>query len=376
MAQFIHRNGAWLVRISVSRDRATGRRRYHNHTVHGTKKDAQRYGTAFQRRLDLGEVVEPTRKTVDEFLDEWLLSAAGRLRERTKYEYERLLERYVRPKLGDVRLPDVTPLQIQSVYAGILKRNLSGRTVRYTHAVLSSALKQAVRWRMIATNPASAVDLPRVRRNEMHALSPEQAQHFLAAAEGNRMEAMFNVLLLGGLRPGEAYGLKWTDIDFDAKAVTIQRALSRTKSKWRLEEPKTAKSRRTVPLPPKVMDLLREHRKTQKEHRLASQSPYTDHGLVFATRTGQPLDAQNVNFQYLKGVLTKAGLPATIRLYDLRHTCATLLLAAGENPKVVSERLGHASVVLTLDVYSHVLPTMQQSATDRLDSLLFRKATA
>jgi integrase len=376
MAQFIHRNGAWLVRIPLNRDSITGKRKYHNHTVRGTKKDAQRYATAVQRRMDLGEFVEPTRKTVRDYLDVWLASAAGRVRERTKYEYERLLERYVRPELGDMRLIDVTPLHVQMMYSRMLERELSARTVRYTHSVVSSAFKQAVKWRMVPANPASAVDLPRVRREEMRALSPDEAQRFLVVADRTKCEPLFNVLLVGGLRPGEACGLKWTDVDFKSGTITVQRALSRIKGQWQLQEPKTSKSRRTVPMPLTVMNLLRDHRTRQAENRLASGLPYANHDLVFATRNGLPLDSQNVNFQYFKPLLKKAGLPLTIRLYDLRHTCATLLLAAGEHPKVVSERLGHASVILTLDTYSHVLPTMQQAATDRLDSLLFKLASA
>ena len=376
MAQFIHRNGAWLVRIPLGRDPKTAHRRYHNHTVRGTKKDAQRYATGVQRRIDLGEFAEPTKKSVSEFIDEWLASSSGRLRQRTRYEYERLLDRYVLAKIGCLKLADVTPLHVQSIYAAMLKQGLSGRTVRYTHAVLSSALKQAVRWRLIPANPASAVDLPRTAGNEMRALSPDEAQRLLAACEGNRLEALFNVLVFGGLRPGEAYALKRTDVDWNTGTITVQRALSRTRGEWVLQEPKTSKSRRTVPLPERVMVLLRSHLRQQAEARLESTLPYTDHGLIFATRTGEPLDAQNVNYQYLKPILKKAGLPATLRLYDLRHTCATLLLAAGENPKVVSERLGHASVVLTLDTYSHVLPTMQRAATERLGALLLKQASA
>jgi integrase len=283
MAQFIHRNGAWLVRIPLNRDSITGKRKYHNHTVRGTKKDAQRYATAVQRRMDLGEFVEPTRKTVRDYLDVWLASAAGRVRERTKYEYERLLERYVRPELGDMRLIDVTPLHVQMMYSRMLERELSARTVRYTHSVVSSAFKQAVKWRMVPANPASAVDLPRVRREEMRALSPDEAQRFLVVADRTKCEPLFNVLLVGGLRPGEAYGLKWTDVDFKSGTITVQRALSRIKGQWQLQEPKTSKSRRTVPMPLTVMNLLRDHRTRQAENRLASGLPYANHDLVFAT---------------------------------------------------------------------------------------------
>jgi integrase len=365
----------WLVRVFLGRDPHTGKRRYHNHTVKGSKKDAQRYVNGVLREIDMGTFVEPTRMTLNGYLDHWLENAARpRVRERTFDSYEALLDKHVRPKLGDRRLSLLTPLEIQDLYTGMQEAGLSPRTVRYVHAVLSSALKQAVKWRMISQNPASYVDLPRLKKIEMKSFSPEEADRFLKAAAEDRWGTLWTVALTTGMRPGEYLALRWPDVDLKAGTVTIKRALVRRKDGgWAFEEPKTARSRRTIPLPPSAVAALVEHKRRQAEERLAKGPAYKNQDLVFATSTGSPLDQINLLRRHFRPLLKAAGLPTTFRVYDLRHTCATLLLAAGENPKVVSERLGHASVALTLDIYSHVLPSMQQQAAERLEAILFNR---
>lgn len=361
----------WLVRVYMGTD-ANGKRKYHNRTVHGTKKDAERYLAQVLRDRDLGLFVEPTRQTVNEYLDRWLSEVVKqRVRPRTYHDYESLLKRYVRPVLGARRLSQLNPVEVQALYNDLVEQGLSARTVRYVHAVLHSALKQAVKWGMVQRNVAKLVELPRQKKREMCCLTPEEARRFLDAAKGTRWEALFSLMLTTGLRPGEALGLKWADVDFENGRLHVQRALVRINNsgQWRLEEPKTVRARRVIPLPRNVLQVLKVHRKQQLEEKLKATN-YTDYGFVFATANGRPLAEKNLVREYFKPLLKKAGLP-DIRLYDLRHTCATLLLAAGENPKVVSERLGHASVTITLDTYSHVLPDMQKSATKKLQELLF-----
>lgn len=364
----------WLVRVFMGRD-ANGKQVFHNRTVHGTKKDAQAYLNAVLRERDLGTFVDPAPITLGAYLDRWLNEAAKpKVRERTHADYASLLARYVRPVLGGRRLRDLTPLDVQALYTSMLERGLSPRTVRYTHAVLSSALKQAVRWGMLARNVAELVDLPRQERREMRALSPEEAGRFLDAAKGDRWGVLFAFALTTGMRPGEYLALRWADVDLKAGTATVRQALVRTKGEWRFEEPKTAKSRRTVPLPASTSKALALHRVQQAEARLRAGAEWCDLGLVFAGEDGQPLDERNLVRRHFKPILQAAGLPGDLRLYDLRHTCATLLLAAGVNPKIVAERLGHASVTITLDTYSHVLPTLQRDATDRLEAILYGRA--
>lgn len=369
--QIINRGkNTWLVRVYMGLD-GNGKRKYHNKTIHGTKKDAEKYLAGVLRDRDLGLFTEPSKQTLGAYLDQWLQEVAKpRLRPRTFTDYEALMNRYVRPALGGRRLDQLTAMDIQKLYNDMLEAGLSARTVRYVHAVLHSALDQALKWGMVARNVTDLVELPRQQKQEMRCLSPEEARRFLEAARGTRWETLFSLMLTTGLRPGEALGLKWADVDFEKGKLQVQRALVRHGKGWTLEEPKTPRSRRTIPLPKSILQDLKAHRKRQLEEKL-KVSDYTDHGFVFAVSNGEPLMERNLVREYFKPLLEKAGLP-NIRLYDLRHTCATLLLSAGENPKIVSERLGHASVTLTLDTYSHVLPDMQKSATEKLEGMLFR----
>jgi integrase len=228
---------------------------------------------------------------------------------------------------------------------------------------------------MISHNPTDYAEVPRQKRSEMRALTPEEAAAFLEAVRSDRLAALFDLALTSGMRPEEYLGLKWTDIDWQAGTVTVQRALIWPRSgkhgNWRFDEPKTSSSRRTIPLPPSTLRALKEHHRRQAEERLRVGAKWNDHGLIFTNLHGGPLVRFYVIAKHFKPALKRAGLPESIRLYDLRHSCATLLLVAGENPKVVSERLGHASVAITLDIYSHVLPHMQQAASEKLENLLY-----
>ena len=362
----------WQVRIFIGRD-TNGKQIFHRKTIHGTKKDADTYRNKVVRDMDMGAFIEPAVLAFKDYLDKWLRTAARqRLRERTYGSYAELLERYVHPTLGEKRLCDVRPLDIQNLYTEMTERGLSPRTVRYTHAILKSALKQAIRWHMLIHNPCEAVELPRSERREMKAFSPEEAESFLKAAKENEQGVIFAFALATGMRPEEYLGLKWSDMDLEKGAAVVRRVLVRRKGGgWYFGEPKTSRSRRTIPLPITLVKLLAAHRRKQAEARLKAGAAYQNNDLVFATGGGTPHSSRNLAQRQFLAILKKAEVPLNFRLYDLRHSCATLLLVAGENPKVVSERLGHASVVLTLDTYSHVLPTMQEAASQKLERILF-----
>ncbi len=358
----------WLVRVFLGRNPA-GKRRYYNRTIRGTKKDAQRYLTKVHRESDLGQFVEPSDRAVEEYLTDWLESTVkARVAEKTASDYAGLVERHIAPGIGEQRLSQLTPAGIQRLYNGLLDKGLSARTVRYVHSVLHSALDQAVAWGLLSRNPAKLVDLPRMQRREIRVLSTDELGEFLKAASSDRYSVLWHLLATTGIRPGEALALQWRDVD--GERIRIQRNLVRHgDNRWTLKDPKTARGRRTVTVPATVVETLKQHRTEQLEERLRGGPDYEDHGLVFAASNGSPLDWKVVVARHFRPLAKDVGFPK-LRPYDLRHTHATLLLQAGVNVKVVSERLGHASAALTLDVYSHVLPDMQQGAAERMEALL------
>src|ERR1017187_2888653 len=362
----------WLVRVFIGRDSATSKRQYQSKTIHGTKKDAQRYLTESLRDRDMGIVVEPETAGLGRYLDKWLeTSAKPRLRDRTLNDYQKLLARYVRPELGGRPLAKIRPLEIQALYQGMQERGLSARTVRYTHAVLHSALSQAVKWRMLAQNPAQHVDLPRQQRKERPVLTPDQTRLFLEEAKHHRLGIMFAVAVTAGLRPSEYLALKWSDLDFATATLSVSRSLDwRRGGGWQFQDTKRTGSRRTIRLQNSVCAMLQQHRPDQAKERSEAGEKWQETGLMFTTRSGGPLEERKIAQEKFVRILTSAGLPS-IRLYDLRHTAATNALIAGVPPKVVSEMLGHASVAFTLDVYAHVLPNMQEQAAAKVEALLF-----
>lgn len=318
--------------------------------------------------------LDADKMTVHQFLqDHWLPLAKQRLSRRSHHDYESVILRYIKHSaVGKAHLSKLKHIQIQSLYSDMLGRGLSAGTVRFTHAVLSQSLKHALKLNMIRTNPATLVQLPKHVKREMQSFSLDESKQFLAAAESDKYGLVFLVALHSGMRPEEYLALRWSDVDFANNRITVQRIVSyiRDGDGFYFDTPKTPKSRRSIPLPGSVMAKLGEHRKAQLEHRLKRGAAYHNDDLIFATDKGAPLELHNLRLRHFKPILKRAGLSESFRLYDLRHACATLLLLAGENPKIVSERLGHASIVMTLDTYSHVLPGMQQGATDSLDRML------
>lgn len=361
----------WLVRIFRGRDVA-GRKLYHSKVIYGNKSDAQKYLTAKQRQQDTGAFVETSKQTLDEHLDNWLASVKARVAEQTYTSYETLLRVHVRPALGYLRLTSIKINDVQAMLSTMQKNDLSPRTVRYAHAVLSMAMRKAIELDYLIKNPCDFVELPRQIREETRAMSPSQATEFLRAASADQHGLVFELALVTGMRPEEYLGLFWSDVDLNRGVVSVKRALVWLKGGFKFGEPKTKGSRRSIPLPGSLLAKLKKHRREQLEKKLKLGTAYSNIELVFATALGTPIHYRNLTQRHYVKILKVAGLEGEgFVLYSLRHTCATLLLAAGENPKVVSERLGHASVKMTLDTYSHVLPDMQRSASERLDKMLY-----
>jgi integrase len=363
----------WYVRIFLGRD-ANGKRKYFNKTVHGTKKDAQKFLTAKLREKDLGVFIEPAAMSVDSFLDKWLKeSAKQRLRENTFNSYQDMLRWHVREKIGAKRLCDLQGYDVQKLYNELTASGLSPRTVRYAHAILTSALKQAVKWQMIIRNPCENCDLPKKEKKEMKHLSREETARFLQVAKDDKWFPLFLIAVELGLRPEEYFALQWKDFDFENNVVSIRRAvIEKRGGGFYFSDVKTTSSVRSINISNAIVKALKTHRRSQLEERMKIGADYQNLDLVFASELGTPLMRRNLINRHFKPLLKKAELK-NIRLYDLRHTTASLLLAANEHPKVVQERLGHSSVMITLDTYSHVSPTMQKAATEKLEKMLYGK---
>jgi integrase len=251
---------------------------------------------------------------------------------RTYHNYKLQLREHILPEFGTMKLSKLDTPNIQSMYAAKLRDGLKPSSVEYIHAVLHRGLEKAVDLRLILRNPAASADPPKARQYEIEPLASDEARKLLDAARGEKFEPLYILSLMCGLRMGEALGLKWSDIDLEAGTLRVNRQLHRMREGGGLvfSEPKNA-SRRTIDLPQRALEALRTHRKNQLEEKLGARS-YEDSGLIFATGKGTPLDAQNIVNRHLKPLLKSSGLP-DVRWYDLRHTCATLLLGRGVHPK-------------------------------------------
>jgi len=309
--------------------------------------------------------------TIAEYLGEWLSHVHGRVRRVTYEGYECLLRCHALPSLAAVGLAELTPLRLQLLYSDLLagsdsRRPLSGGTVLNLHLVLNQALSQAVRWQLLAANPAAGVQAPRPKRSQRLAVDPELAQRLLEATVGTTYELPCALALATGMRRGEILALRWSDVSPNLGSLQVVRTLQPSQVGLVYEEPKTARSRRRVMLPEFVRPYLERQRAAQAGRR-ESVAEWREEGLVIDRGDGRPLNPDTLSTGWARRLRLK-GLPG-VRFHDLRHAHATLLLLQGVHPKIVSERLGHASIGITLDTYSHVLPSLQSQAADAFDAL-------
>jgi len=367
--------GTWELTIDLGRDPTTGRRRRRYLTVRGTKREAERALAEALHQRDTGTDLTPARLTIADYLRRWLRDcAAQRVAPSTFARYQGIAEQHLIPALGSLRLRDLRPAHIQAAYGAFSRRDgrgqeLSAKTIFEHHAVLREALNWAVRWQLLARNPADAASPPRPQRREMRVLSPEETQAFLRATRASRLHPLMYLAVATGARLGELLALRWQDVDLERGTIEIARTARFFSGRGVVfGQPKTHRSRRPVALSPQTVRVLREHRRQQLTERLRAGPAYRDGDLVFADAQGHPFYDSTVRRAFY-GIVRDAGLEH-LRIHDLRHTAATLMLRAGVNPKVVSERLGHAKVSITLDTYSHVLPDLQREAAAAMDALL------
>lgn len=368
-------SGRWEARAAIVD--AAGR--LHRRSVTAdTERDAKRRLRELVAQHEAGVLAPDARETMTRFLTTWLEGVKPTLRPRSWDRYEEHVRLHLIPTLGRIPLARLSPRDVQRANNELLKMGLAPATVGRAHAALRAALKQALRWQLIPSNPASLVTPPRVERHEMTALDPDQARRFLNAARHTPLEALWVLAVTTGLRQGELLALQWSEVDLEGASVRVTGTLTRInvdvastgypKTHRVTAPPKSARSRRRIEVGSLAVGALREHRRRQVEQRLHAGTLWVDRDLVFSGATGGHMHPDQLNRE-LRSLLTIAGLP-TIRFHDLRHTAASLLLGRDVNPKKVSEMLGHSTVAITLDTYSHVLPTMHREAAQVMDDLL------
>jgi integrase len=360
------KDGLWVAAANLGYQNGKLRRKVY---YGKSRKEASDKLTAALNDLQKGIPIITERQTAKQFLERWLAdSVKPSVRPSTYISYEQQVRVHIALGLGHIQLEKLSPQHIQAYMNDKLKAGLSARTVGYHRRVLVIALGQALKWGLVGRNVASLTDPPRTEKFEVQPIAPEQARAFLQAIEGDRLEALFTVALSLGLRRGEALGLRWQDLDFQARTLRVNYSLQRLQGKLVLSEPKTKTSRRVLNLPDSLIVKLREHRTRQLEEKMQAGPHWQETGLVFTSSIGTPVDPRHIK-RRLDPLLKNAGLPH-YRVHDLRHFCASLLLAQGVPLKVVSDILGHSQISTTADLYTHVLPSLRKEAIDLMGSLL------
>jgi integrase len=315
-----------------------------------------------EARREFDEGVTQKSITLGDFLKRWLDECVkDSVSQKTWERYEQICRIHLIPEIGHVKVKDLKPLQVQGLYRRKLDSGLSPRTVQYVHVTLHKALKQAMRWGHVGRNVTKSVDSPRPEKKEINPLTPEQVGILLSGLETERDRALYTLAVSTGARQSELLGLMWKDLDLYRGAVSIRRALSKTREGYVFVSPKSAKGKRSVGLIPRAIEALESYRD--------GNEGLGPEDLVFPNHNGSPLASYTVSNSFTR-ICKRLGLPETTRFHDLRHTAATIWLLKGIHPKIVQEALGHSTITITLDTYSHVLPSMQDRAVEAMGEAL------
>ena len=376
MTGYLKKRGqrSWSIVLYLGRDPMTGKKRQKWHTVHGTKKDAERELNRLLRDLNTGTYIEPTKLTVGMYLEQWLANyAKTNVSGKTYERYAEIVCKHLVPALGGILLSNLKPLHIQGYYSHAMEfgrrtkntpGGLSPQTVLHHHRILHEALNLAVKWQLVARNMADGVEPPKPPRREMRALSEAETAWLLEVARGTRFYVPVLLAVTSGMRRGEFLALRWSDIDMATATVSVRRSIEQTNSGICFKSPKSRKGR-PIALLPITLEALKEHHQLQDAQLKTLGSDYHDDDLICAREDGALWKPDTFTADFAR-LAKKAGLKG-VRLHDMRHSHATQLLINGVHPKIVSERLGHSTVGITLDIYSHVLPGLQEDAARKLD---------
>jgi len=367
----------WQIVVEAGRGANRKRKRIKKVFI-GGQRAAKNELLRLRAQLATGLYVEPKKWTLAQYLEHWLDTyGKPNLAPSTYASYERIIRKHISLEMGQISIEKVQPMHIQAYYSQKLQNGrrdgaggLSARTVQYHHRVLREALHHAVKWQILVRNPADACEAPRPSRPEMSVLDAEGVSAMLEIIEGHPDRDIFITAVFTGMRQGELLGLRWQDVDLNKRVVRIQQSVGFIpKLGFVFREPKTKRSRRQVVLPQMAVDALtRRQKQVATDKIFIGADLYKSHDLVFCTNAGAPLDPSGLSRRF-KRIATKVNAPK-LRFHDLRHTHATMLLSQGVHPKVVQERLGHESINITLDTYSHVLPGMQEDAVAKMELAL------
>jgi len=368
MAGAVERYGkGWRYRADIGIDPGTGKRRWATKGGFATQRSARTALNKVLSAADDGMVVTRSSMLLGNYLDEWMDGAESNLKQTTANGYRRAIDK-LKATLGQVRLQDLTPLGIERAYRQLIVSGLAAKTVRHSHTVLRRALADAERLGLVSRNAAAAAKAPAVVDKEQSTWMPVELNTFLSSVADHRLFAAFVSSATTGMRRGELLGLRWREVDLDSGRVSIVRTITTVNGQPIETSTKTNKSRRRVALDTATVEVLRAHREREEVERKSAGSAWHETGLVFTLEDGSAIHPDRFS-RWFSRLVELAGVPH-IRLHDLRHTHATLALEAGVHPKVVSERLGHATVGITLDLYSHVSPAMDEDAAERIAGLL------
>jgi integrase len=357
------RDGRWMARVTLEH----GKRK---HIYGKTRQEVSRRMVETQQEIEQGLPILDERQTVGQYLETWVEVAKSQIRGSSWRRYSDFVRVHLVPGLGKIPLAKLTPQQVQLFYARKLAEGLSSTTVYHIHGMFHRALKDAFQMGLVQRNVTEMLRSPRRSTKEMMPLTEEQAAHFLEIVKGDRFEALYALAVTTGMREGELLGVRWQDLDLDNMTLYVRMNVQESENRFILAETKTAYSRRNIKLSKLVIAALQLHAVRQAEERERLGKAWdASAGLVFPNTLGGIMIPDNLVKRSFKRLVEKAGFPPELRFHDLRHTAATILLSRGVNVKVVSEMLGHADIAITLRIYAHVIPNMQQVAADVMDSL-------
>ena len=363
--------GGYGFRMDVGIDPKTGKRQRQRFGPFRNMKETKLERARIMRELHEGKFVQDRTTTFKDFMLRWLDHKKNNVSPGTYDHYRNAAVNHLIPNFGQARLDQIKPVHIQELYdTYVEEERLSNQSIVHMHRVLNNAYKTAIAWELAYKNPCSPIKPPKPEKHEMQTWDEFEVQHFLDVAKGNRFYIAYLLALTTGMRKGEVLGLRWQDIDFNNHTLSVRQAVTKKAGiGYKLGKLKTDGSQRNISLFKHVIEELKKHRKEQMAYKMEHRKTYKDQDLVTATSTGSFVQYRNF-YKVWEPVMIESGLKF-IRFHDFRHTHASLMLKQGVHPKIVQERLGHSSITVTLDLYSHVLPNMQKSAAEQFGKHIF-----